>query len=370
MATYDEVFEGCLLQPNGMVHVTGPSGVGKSLFSIGLIEAGLDPKRIAVLDFESSLEQHHKLGKNGGMFGFYRNMTKLRLEKFGLFGEVTGLPGLVEDELKSIPDGEVDVIVVDNIVPFEDALQAWVEQNPETFGYTRGQFDKGKGLKWGPIKRAYSTFIQSLGRKAKLYILTSQLAQAYAGAQPVPGVYKPRGKTDILSQQSTLRIWLTPNQKSRYPDGLILKSRMVAPTYQESGGVKWRELLPKKISPANWIHIIDYLKNPPDLAKLDSAEKPTMKDSAILRGALTPDQLELFKLLAQGAVVPQTEEETETPDIVTTDDGKVPSTPAEFVVAIGKLKMTLPEAFEKLGKKDISEIVPEEDYLKLKSELE
>ena len=330
--TYDQVFDGCLIKPRGIVYVTGPSGVGKSLFSIGLIESGLDPKRITVFDNESSLQQHHE-SMPGGLFGHYYNMTEIRIREKGLFGTPADLVDMVHSRVEQLPDGETDVIVLDNAVPFEDAIQALVETRPEEFGYTRGQIEGMSAVKWGPIKKTYSSFLQLIsdGRKAKLAFVTTQLSQAFAGKQPMPGVYKPQGKADILTQAATMRLWLLPSGNP-VPDALILKSRMVYPKHT-GDSIQWQEVLPKKLSPATWPHIIEYLKKPP--AKVPANEVPTALEMAILRGTMTPDQLKLYRMLVQSSISPDAEGEE---GLAETKPGKstskAPSNVAEFIVAV------------------------------------
>jgi hypothetical protein len=362
MKDYNQIFANAKVKPRGLIHVTGPSGVGKSLFAIGLVQIGLDPKRVAVFDFEQSLKQHHdSLG-----FGKYYDMTQERLTKFGLFGVPRKLFQHTLELVQQLPGNTFDLIVVDNVVPLEDGIEDLVENEPGKFGLTQNQVDRGMGLKWRPIKSLYSTFIQSLAEKAPLFIFTSQLAQTFANAQAVPGLFHAQGKKDVLSQQSTLRLWLRFNTISEIPDALVLKSRLVYPqTLGET--LIWSPMLPYKISPASWTHILSYLEKPPDIDHLEVSERPSNSDWAILRDSLTPDQLEIFKLLATGATRDTTggSGSSDQPEQVRPTQSKIPSTIADFIVKLSDIGLTVEGAMIRLGIETVQQIKPSEDWIKL-----
>jgi len=353
--TYDELFPDGTVKPLGMCHITGPSGVGKSLFSIGLVMAGLDPGRVAVIDCEQSLQVHHAQLK----FRYYYDMTKLAVEKLGLVARPADYFKLMTDIVSSLPvDGSIDLLVIDNIQPIEEAIVDEVTQHPERYGLSKGQVDR-TALKWGPIKNLYSKFIQSLRRVAKIYILTSHLKQVFApNGQPVPGLMRPAGKRDVLEQQTFLRIWLKWSHKgSRVPDGLVLKNRLVRLQITPEGP-KALPTLPNKLAPCTWERIIKYLHGELDPTNPPPEEIPSGGELARLRGALTPEQIELFKMVASA-----TQPQEEPPE--TGSNGKPPETLAEFLTRIGKAGMTLPDVLGKLGKKQASEIDPASDWVKL-----
>lgn len=350
MKTYDEIFADTI-KPKGLIHVTGASGVGKSLFSVGMIEVGLDPKRIAVFDGEQSLSSHHAtLG-----FGAYFDLISMFTEKYGLFAQARQFFHMVRELASGLEPDKIDVVVFDNIRKLEESIRDEVEANPTRYGLTAGQVERGGGLKWGPIKQLYSSFVQSLAHIAPVYIFTSHLSQVWIGGQPVPGLYRPQGKQDILERQTFLRLWLIRNTTSKYPDGIKLKDRLTIPEIGEDG-ITWRPILPPKLSPCNWAHIMEYMHNPPDFEDVPPAERMTMDDWAKLRGTLTPDQLAIVKMQAQEA------EEQEKIEQMTQ---------AEFISRVKKdLGMDLPEALEALGKASLADVQPSQDYLYLKGYME
>ena len=349
MATLQEVFGSVC--PTGLVHVTGASGVGKSLFSIGLIQVGVDPQRIAVFDCEQSLRVHAQQLR----FGAYFDMIGEFVANAGLFGRPRLFLTLFRSKLNSLPDGAFDVIVIDNLWLLEDAIVDEIDSNPTNYGLSSGQMERAIGLKWGPIKDLYRQLMHLVSLKAPLQIVTTPVSQVYSPAgKPVPGAFKPSGKMDVLRALTTMQIWLINSASGSFePDGLILKSRMVQFVQKDSGFVPI-PLLPVKLQPCTWRNILEHVRNPRDWTATQINLSP--EDIAKLQNTLTPDQMNMLKMmLAAEAHADQSK-------------SVQPSTPrnlAEFVAALSKLGLTLDQALVRLGKSQISEIEPESDYTKL-----
>lgn len=347
MKTLDEIFTGPV-KPRGLVHVTGPAGVGKSLFAIGLVELGLDPQRIGVLDCEQSLALYHlSLG-----FGVYHDVTAEVTSKFGIFYPPRAYFQYMQECIKNMP--QLDVIVVDNIDPLEDGIEDEVETNHVRYGLSKEQVERAGGLKWGPIKILYQTFILSLSNKAPLYIFTSQLKQVWIREKPVPGLFRPSGKQDVLSYLSSLRLWLNFSSTGRRePDGLVMKHRLVQ-FFRTDNGIEPRPLLPPKLSPCTWSNILHYINNPPDYRALKPHEVVSDEERAKLSGTLTKEQIELLRLISE----PEQR-------VQASGMAKVPTTLAEFVAALPGLNLSLTDALARLGKTRVDEINPTEDFLRL-----
>lgn len=369
MATYDEIFEGTI-KPQGLVHVTGESGVGKSLFAIGLVECGLDPERICVFDGEQSLQMHHRsLG-----FGAYYDLVTERISRYGLDSDPQTAFTLVLEVINEVEqsDKEYDVVVFDNpAYEFETGIQQEVESNPKKYKLTRGQMERAPALKWGPIKTLYGRVVQSLRQIAPLYIITTQLGQVWYSGKPVPGLFKPKGKQDIQQMLTFMRVWLRRSATgSPIPDGLVLKTRLVIPTREEgTGKVVWKPILPQRLSPCSWPHILEYMRNPPDLTKLSEAETLSKEDLRIVRGTLSPEQhaaiaaaraeseLELARARKAASLEAGVQQEDDEPTI--------PSNRADFVAAVIQRGMTIEEALKAIGKKTLGDIEPVSDWPRL-----
>ena len=359
--TYTDLFPPGQIQPRGLCHVTGPPGVGKSLFAIGLIAEGLDPKRVAVLDCEQSLMIHDaQLG-----FGVYHDIIAMRSRDLGITAQPRHLFQMMASLVNDIPDRgidpehEVDLIIVDNVSPLESGIVDEVETNHESYGITPGQMRKMEAVKWGPIKRLYSNFIQNLANKAPLYVFTSQLSQVWAPrGGPVPGLFRPKGKKDILEQQTFLRVWLQLNSSRPEPSGLVMKSRLVRPIRMNGGKLIWQSMLPRRLPVCTWGAIREYFAAPPDLENPAPGETPSPQDWYKLRGTLSPDQLEVFKLLARESEAKETHVES---------TQALPITVAEFIVRLQELGLTLPDALGKLGK-ELAQLNPSADFARLREE--
>jgi len=290
MATYNEIFKDTI-KPQGLVHITGESGVGKSLFAIGLVECGLDPSRICVLDGEQSLQMHHKsLG-----FGAYYDLVTQRIERYGLDSAPLAAFKLVVEILNEViaSGKEYDIVVFENpAYEFEGGIRDEVENNPKKYKLTHGQMQRAPALKWGPIKTLYGRVIQNLRQIAPLYVITTQLGQVWYSGKPVPGLFKPKGKQDIQQMLTFMRVWLRRSATgSPLPDGLVMKTRLVIPKKDEkTGKIVWQPILPQRLSPCSWPHILEYMKDPPDLSKLSDAEHLSEEDLHIMRGTLSPEQ--------------------------------------------------------------------------------
>jgi len=346
--TYDDVFPKGGVRPRGLFFVTGEPGVGKSTFCWTV---GVSPDRICVFDFESSLSSvHDQVG-----FGLYKNMVSEWALDRGLVAPPRDLYSFMMGEIARIEPGKYDLIIIDNIDYLEAALQDVVENNPEAFGLTKGQLEKGRGLKWGAIKKLYAVFIQMLNARAPLVGFTSHLRQVWAGGQPVPGLFQPKGKKDVLEAQTFLRIWLLPRPDGPEPMGLVLKSRLSITRFGDNG-VEIKPVLPRKLPIATWAKIREYFKNPADLAHPTPEERLTDDDAHKLRGTLSRDQLDLVKALIAA-------QEREIAAMTR------PSNTGEFILMVkDELGLELDDALKKLGKDTIADVSdPFADYQTLKA---
>jgi len=115
-------------------------------------------------------------------------------------------------------------------------------------------------------------------------------------------------------------------------------------------------MLPRRIPICTWGAIREYFAAPPDLENPGPGEAPSPQDWYKLRGTLSPDQLEVFKLLAR---------ESETKEAQVKASESLPTTAAEFIMRLSELGLTLPEALSRLGK-ELTQIKPNADFAKLR----
>lgn len=134
----------------GLVHVTGPKGVGKTTFAF---TATKDPKRVAFLDFERSGAGFHAQLQ----FGLYHDVVG----ELGLLASGNDLFQHVAQLVDTLPGGW-DVVVLDNVDPLEAAIEAAIQAQPSKFGLTPGQMQSMPALKWGPYKNCYRQLLLTL----------------------------------------------------------------------------------------------------------------------------------------------------------------------------------------------------------------
>jgi len=356
MRTYDDVFPPGSVRPYGLFHVCGRPGVGKSTFCITV---GVSPDRIAVFDFESSLSGAH----SALHFRVYHNMVAEWTKDRGLTAPQRELYGHMLRLISDLPEG-IDLIVVDNIEPLENALEDAVESNPEAYGLTQSQLTLMSALKWGAIKRLYATLIQFMLAKAPLVGFTSHLRQVWAGKAPVPGLFQPRGKSDLLEAQTFLRLWLQFRPEGPEPAALVLKSRLAKYQVQPDGSVIPQPVLPRRLPIATWSKIREYFEHPADLAHPAPGEALSEEEINSLRGTLSKEQLDFVRAILKSSTVDEEEA-----SVVPTGP-KLPANPAEFVIRVMEdFGLTLETALAKLGKK-ITELDPAQDYTKLQAILQ
>lgn len=334
---------------SGLVHVTGPKGVGKTTFAI---TATKDPGRLAFLDLERSGAGFHAQLQ----FGAYHDVVG----ELGLLATGEDLyyrfVGLVE----SLEPGW-DVIVLDNVEPLENALEAAILAQPQRFGLTPGQMQSMPALKWGPYKDRYRQVLLTLLSKAELVVVTSHLKPVWAGSKPVPGLFRPKGK-ETLVQLASLSIWLQHHAAWPPPNGLVMYSRMTRLALGPEGPEP-RTVLPLKLTPATWARIRQYMAQPYDPDHPRPEEIPSEEDWHTLRGTLTPAQLEFMRLAIQdsrtAAGEPEASEEVET-----APNGTGELDIATFVQRLAAKGISLPDALRRLHVSSVVDILDLRDALR------
>ena len=321
-------------KPFGIVEVTGPFGVGKTLFAL---TTGAEMSRICVLDCEGSAEQYKSWG-----FDWYDIIGLAAGNGLTVSAEQVYLAAA--KIASQIPANRYDVIVVENLSRIEDGLVDYVTRHPAQFGLSRAQVEKGGGLIWGPIKTLEQNFLLGLKARAKMVIVTVHLRQVWAGKRPVPGLYKPKGK-DVLRMLSTLSIWLRFSD-SLIPSGLVLKARMA----KIENGIP-KPVLPPKLPKATWEAIRGYMHNPFDPAHPKPGEVPTAQEWHILRGTLSKEQRDLILALMQSK-----DDEGEEVNKIAVEESKPKMTAQEFIQELSRMGISLNDALKRLGANNLAEV--------------
>jgi len=321
---------------SGAIFVTGPKSVGKTTLCITVT----DPKRICVLDYDNSAQGFHdQLG-----FGRYHNM--LAESGSGVITSGVEVYKYTMAVIGGLKKGQYDAIVVDNIIPIEAALSAHIDTYPSQYGLTAGQMQKMAGLKWGPFKASYRSLLSSLLEVSQLVFVTAHLKQPWAGSQPVPGLYVPRGN-EVLREACSLGLWLQPGT---VPSALVLYSRLTKFTLT-NGRPKPTRVLPPRMPEATWDSIHAYMSTPYDPLHPKPGEVPNADEMHKLRGTVSREQMDFMNMAMREAVVKGNGNDEEPPmkEVVSVSL-------SDFVSVVMNAGADMGKAMETLGVKAITEI--------------
>lgn len=291
---------------NGLVHVSGELGVGKTMFALS---CGAMPEDMAFIDDDMKGEDVvNQLTDQGRSFGFYCNLITLGsgLKELAFHDACLGM--ISDLEKKVVERGsKFDALVWDTWARFENTFHPYVATYPNKFKQYWSPMGVIKGAEqWNEAFRYESEVINRLQQVAKLVILTSHLKpENIAGRKTgknVPDVKKP------VTQKCLLRVYLRHNPDSPEPIGLILKrpSRQVV----SANGIDIVSILPRRMKPFTWSEIRKYWNEPIGNRPLNSSETPDAFELSILDGVLTIDQKEIMRLYDTAPVLSDDDTET------------------------------------------------------------
>lgn len=346
----------------GLIHITGAYNAGKTTLAITY-----DPLHTVMFDFERSAE------------GF---VCELPVGKYyDMAGNGVALYNAVTNAFNSVPAGQFSVAIIDNISPLEQAIVAYVEQNPRQFGLTPGQVEKSNQLIYGPARQEFRRLLDVLHRAGcRTIIVTSQLQEKYLMAGRPSGIMYPRSM-NTLAPLSSLTLWLRPRPASRVPSALVVKDRLGRPLWvteigadyvivrtprgeEKLSGVWYNAVvramrmneitslpaavpvqrLPRRIPVCTWSAIRRYLDEPADWDNPAPGEVPDEEELRLLSGTLSPEQRDMLRLAVLDA-------EREAKTSRSEDDGDIPATAGELVArAIGELHLSPSDIVAALGR--------------------
>lgn len=323
---------------SGAIFVTGPKSVGKTTFCI----TATDPKRVCVLDYDNSAQGfHQQLG-----FGQYHNM--LAESGSGVITSGVEVYKHTMAVISGLQKGQYDVIVVDNVIPVEAALSAHIDAYPSQYGLSAGQMQKMAGLKWGPFKMSYRAMMSKLLELSQLVFVTAHLKQPWAGNQPVPGLYVPRGN-EALREACSLGLWLQPGIP---PSALTLYNRITKFVLTDGGRPKPISVLPPRLPQATWDAIIAYMNSPYDPTNPKPGEIPNADELHKLRGTVSREQMDFMNMaMRESAIKGSGGEFDEAPAKDVTA-----STLSDFVTVVAASGKRMEDVLSALGVKTITEI--------------
>lgn len=248
-----------------IIGVSGEKGEGKTLFA-----SSIDPENTAMCDLEDSSASYNlPFAKR---WSLYEEMLKkfnrvpTPLECFEWFRN------LITDEIKP---GQFRVLAVDPITDIEQGMVDWVQANPEKFGHTKNQYEKAAGIMWGDVKSYWKMLLGIVATKVETFVFTAHMGAVWKGNQPVDGKRKAKGKETLFELASLyLQVERPIDAQGKRPDkpsARVLKSRLAVSKVVD-GEVSHVPILPPYLQVATPKRIREYIKNPPNYAKLKESE--------------------------------------------------------------------------------------------------
>ena len=272
-----------------IIGVTGEKFSGKTLFL-----ASIDPDRTCMIDLEDSSESYNiQFAKR---ISLYDEMLK----KFGRAATPVESYVWFMDLIEGLKPGEFSVLAVDPYSDIQAGLVDWVKANPTKFGHTANQYEKASGLLWSDVKQHCKMMLGILSRKVETFAFSTHMGSVWKGGAPTEK-RKAKG-LDTLFELASLYLELErrPDDKGKVdkkPAGKVLKSRL-AISRMVDGELEHFPILPPRLPVATPAAIRDYIKNPPDYAKLkkgELVEKEVLSDDEklVIQAEVANVQLEI-----------------------------------------------------------------------------
>lgn len=277
---------------SGIIHVTGPHDVGKTLFALG---CGAKVTRIAFYDDDvKGRSTVHEITSSGIEFGKYVDIAELAKGKTEL-----ELHELIMKDLAGIKANQYDALVFDTWTRFGASFHSAITATPNRFRKEWARKGDIKGAQEWKVAREYEKdVLGEISRKVPTVILVTHLKQSYAtGGVAIPDKFAPDASS-TLDTACRLRIWLRPNPTGRpVPVGLVLKR--LNKTEINNGVISPINVLPRKLVPLEdeptlWHTIWRYWDNPVGDRAPTQEEMPDEYELSVLDGGLTEEQRVTF----------------------------------------------------------------------------
>jgi hypothetical protein len=273
----------------GILHVTGEPDTGKTLFALS---CGYPPEKIAFVD--DDIKGRATVNQIGAhRFAYYcdfvrdtAGMRELQVHQYGL------------ETIEKIKARGAQVLIWDTWTRMERTCHPYVVKHPQEFREFWSPLGTIKGAEQWQVAAMYEAVLfEKLLDAAPLVILTTHLKDHFVGnartGKQIPDSSK------ALSQKANLRIWLRHNENGPAPIGLVLKrpSKVIV----EEGGIKVVNVLPRKLNPCTWEHILHYWENPIGNREPAPDEMPDSYELSILDDTLTADQKRILEISQRAA---------------------------------------------------------------------
>ena len=324
----------------GLMHVYGPAGAGKTLFSL---TTGADPKKTAFLDGDASKGKH--IAKQVGV-AHYKDLTAAGKNKT----EVEYHKKVLET-INELPNG-LELIVFDNPIEFFKGAHSYVALNRALFRDKWSPSGVFAGAQeWGELRKTHLPRIYSLlQEKADLVIICTHEKQQSDSTGVKTGFMEPDSDPSLRTEAGlVIRLGRdTRNPENAAPVALVIKN---IGTIKEGNIIR---ILPERIVPGTWTKIGEYLKTPVGNRNLTSEEKPEDFEINLIQGTLNPEQKRLYEWRREMALI---QADSSLAEDVVSAAANYPDTPPPALPA--KIVSGLSEAYPDLTTEKVRQILKE-----------
>lgn len=283
---------------HGVVFVTGPRGIGKTLFGVS---ADL-PENIIFLDWESKGQTWHEQLN----FGAYIDVPACTAAKHA--GKNPGAKeqwAYVREQVDAIPNGKFHVCVIDTVGDFERSLGGEITANPATYGVKPTQQGGGFGGIYPAMSLQVANFLAKLDAKGiRMCVAIAHTKPAWAASGPVPNKMKSHG-CNAWHDRSILELVLVPG-KGVVPAALVQKEQLAKVSIDAKTGLfTVQRRLPLRLPEATWAGIRKYLATPANLEAPSEGEVPTDEERQPYSDFYSKEQMEFLVKAAATQPTPE-----------------------------------------------------------------
>jgi hypothetical protein len=251
--------------PIPVIGVTGEKWSGKTLFV-----SSIDPEHTLMLDLEDSSASYNSIP-----FDKRLSLYEQMLSKFGRVPTPLECFIWFRETIEGIKPGQFRILSVDPITDIEQGMVDWVYSNPQHFGHSKAQYDKAAGIMWGDVKSYWKMLLGIVATKVETFAFTAHMGAVWKGNSPIEGKRKAKGKETLFELASLyLQLERPLDEAGKQPDkpsARVLKSRLAISQFVD-GEIVHKPILPPYLKVATPKSIREYIRNPPDYAKLKKSE--------------------------------------------------------------------------------------------------
>lgn len=294
-----------MIKLRGVIQVTGPHGVGKSLFAL---QYG-DLTKTCLLDDDikgrSTVDEVNEiLARQDKEFGRYIDVIKM-LENTPMSYERYKILDKLIDGLS-----KYETIIIDTWSQWGNICREYAKHHPEAFrkplenrsgklNYRSGNSQIMQGEISADGRILEEIWINKLREKCDLLFLITHLKPFYKNNVDTNKEVPIQSK--VLDRVCDARIWIRQNPQSAVPIGLVIK-RLAVNEIANDGKLKTINFLPQKLTPkpddtSLW-DVIDWYYQPENRMgnrTPEAHETPDQVEMSILENTLTNEQMRIYE---------------------------------------------------------------------------